>query len=68
MGVLERDPIPKLCFAMVLTICKHYYANSKDFLSWSYRYELSQVDTSDFNASDSKCLGFNTKTHIAVFK
>ena len=30
MGVLQRDPIPKLCFAMVLTICK-------DFLSWSYR-------------------------------
>ena len=22
MGVLQRDPIPKLCFAMLLTICK----------------------------------------------
>ena len=36
MGVLQRDPIPKLCFAMVLTICQDF----------SYRYELSQVDTS----------------------
>ena len=24
MGVLQRDPIPKLCFAMVLTICKEF--------------------------------------------
>ena len=24
MGVLQRDPIPKLCFAMVLTICKDF--------------------------------------------
>ena len=45
MGVLQRDPIPKLCFAMVLTICKDFFAHCKDFLSWSYRYELSQVDT-----------------------
>ena len=25
MGVLQRDPIPKLCFAMVLTICKDFF-------------------------------------------
>ena len=30
MGV---DPIPKLCFAMVLTICKDFFADCKDFLS-----------------------------------
>ena len=46
MGVLQRDPIPKLCFAMVLTICNDFFADCKDFLSWSYRYEMSQVDTS----------------------
>ena len=33
MGVLQRDPIPKLCFAMVLTICKDLFADCKDFLS-----------------------------------
>ena len=33
MGVLQRDPIQKLCFAMVLTICKDFLANCKDFLS-----------------------------------
>ena len=33
MGVLQRDPIPKLCFAMVLTICKDFFADCKDFLS-----------------------------------
>ena len=32
MGVLQRDPIPKLCFAMVLTICKDLFAYCKDFL------------------------------------
>ena len=37
MGVLQRDPIPKLCFAMVFTICKDFFADCKDFLSWSYR-------------------------------
>ena len=26
MGVLQRDPIPKLCFAMVLTICKDFFS------------------------------------------
>ena len=30
---------------MVLTSCKDFFADCKDFLSWSYRYELSQVDT-----------------------
>ena len=25
MGVLQRDPIPKLCFAMVLAICKDFF-------------------------------------------
>ena len=25
MGVLQQDPIPKLCFAMVLTICKDFF-------------------------------------------
>ena len=25
MGVLQRDPIPKLCFGMVLTICKDFF-------------------------------------------
>ena len=24
MGVLHRDPIPKLCFAMMLIICKDF--------------------------------------------
>ena len=33
MGVLQQDPIPKLCFAMVLTICKDLFADCKDFLS-----------------------------------
>ena len=33
MGVLQRDPIPKLCFAMVLTICKNVFSDCKDFLS-----------------------------------
>ena len=33
MGVLQWDPIPKLCFAMVLTICKDFFADRKDFLS-----------------------------------
>ena len=37
MGVLQWDPIPKLCFAMVLTICKDLFADCKDFLSRSYR-------------------------------
>ena len=32
MGVLQRDPIPKLCFAMGLTICKDLFADCKDFL------------------------------------
>ena len=31
MGVLQRDPIPKLCFAMVLTICKDFFADCKVF-------------------------------------
>ena len=32
MGVLQRDPIPKLCFAMVLTSCKDFlFADCKDF-------------------------------------
>ena len=31
MGVLQRDPIPKLCFAMVLTICKNLFADCKNF-------------------------------------
>ena len=31
MGVLQRDPIPILCFAMVLTICKDCFADCKDF-------------------------------------
>ena len=31
MGVLQRDPIPKLCFAMVLTICKDFFADCKIF-------------------------------------
>ena len=31
MGVLQRDPIPKLCFAMVLTICKDFFADCKNF-------------------------------------
>ena len=25
MDVLQRDPIPKMCFAMVLTICKDFF-------------------------------------------
>ena len=33
MGVLQQDPIPKLCFVMVLTICKDFLADCKDFLS-----------------------------------
>ena len=37
MGVLQQDPIPKLCFAMVFTICKDLFTDCKDFLSWSYR-------------------------------
>ena len=32
MGVLQQDPIPKLCFAMALTICKDLFADCKDFL------------------------------------
>ena len=32
MGVLQRDPIPKLCFAMVLTLCKDFFADCKDFV------------------------------------
>ena len=31
MGVLQRDPIPKLCFVMVLTIYKDFFADCKDF-------------------------------------
>ena len=31
MGELQWDPIPKLCFAMVLTICKDIFADCKDF-------------------------------------
>ena len=37
MGVLQWDPMPKLCFVMVLTSCKDFFADCKDFLSWSYR-------------------------------
>ena len=33
MGVLQQDPIPKLCFVMVLRICKDFFADCKDFLS-----------------------------------
>ena len=33
MCVLQRDPMPKLCFVMVLTICKDFFADCKDFLS-----------------------------------
>ena len=34
MGVLQRDRIPKLCFVMVLTICKDFFfVDCKDFLS-----------------------------------
>ena len=34
MGVLQPDPIPpKLCFAVVLTICMDFFADCKDFLS-----------------------------------
>ena len=33
MGVLQRDPMPKLCFVMVLTICKDFFEDCKDFLS-----------------------------------
>ena len=33
MSVLQQDPIPKLCFVMVLTICKDFLADCKDFLS-----------------------------------
>ena len=33
MDVSQWDPIPKLCFAMVLTICKDFFADCKDFLS-----------------------------------
>ena len=32
MGVLQRDPIPKLCFAMVLTSCKDlFFADCTEF-------------------------------------
>ena len=31
MGVLEWDPMPKLCFVMVLTSCKDFFADCKDF-------------------------------------
>ena len=31
IGVLQRDPIPKLCFAMVLTICKDFLRIIKIF-------------------------------------
>ena len=33
IGVLQRDPIPKLCFVMVLTSCKDFFSDCKDFLS-----------------------------------
>ena len=33
MGVLQRDPMPNLCFVMVLTSCKDVFADCKDFLS-----------------------------------
>ena len=33
MGVLQRDPIPKLCFAMMLTICKDFFADCKDLFA-----------------------------------
>ena len=33
MGVLQRDHMPKLCFIMVLTSCKDFFAHCKDFLS-----------------------------------
>ena len=49
-GVLQQDPMPKLCFIMVLTSCKDFFADCKDFFSRSYRYELSQVDTSGISA------------------
>ena len=32
-GCVIVDSIPKLCFAMVLTICKDFFADCKDFLS-----------------------------------
>ena len=35
MGVLQRDPIPKLCFVMVLTICKDFFADCHDLIDMS---------------------------------
>ena len=62
MGVLQRDPMPKLCFVMVLTSYKDFLQILKIFLSWSYRYELSQVDTSVLSWSADRfmcCDGVN---------
>ena len=42
---------------MVLTICKDFLADCKDFSSWSYRYELSQVDTSELDTINNGRLG-----------
>ena len=62
MGVLQRDPMPELCFVMVLTSYKDCLQILKIFLSWSYRYELSQVDTSVLSWSADRfmcCDGVN---------
>ena len=32
MGVLQRDLMPELCFVMVLTSCKDFFADCKDFI------------------------------------
>ena len=38
--------MPRLCFVMGVDNFYRFFADRKDFLSRSYRYELSQVDRS----------------------
>ena len=50
LGVLQRDPMPKLCFVMVLTSCKDFLQIERffyqDLTDNNNNNNMSQVDTS----------------------
>ena len=43
MGVLHWDPIPKLCFAMVLTICKDFFLQIVMVIFHDLRYSCPRL-------------------------
>ena len=53
--IQTRNAIPKLCFIMLLTNWQSFFlADRKDFLSWSYIYELWQVGVPGIQATDQQ--------------